>query len=245
VDSRLKWFEDRVSVIATGATIPRRRLYTDDELIDMPINTWLVLTSHTPPYKRHDVVERLILMKMRELGKSRTSENVIISQVLENRDRLMTEVIYMLQEVVTALKTSAGIVEQSAFRMADFWDFSVKVARYAGIEAEVKEIFYAMAAEQQSMAIEDDSIVLLLAEWVKTNSGRKITSTDLCVELESVAEHKKITFRFRGNPMGFSRNLGNVKANLAEHFNIISQKGPHNTNLISFSPKTGESYLGA
>ena len=207
----------------------------------MPINTWLVLTSHTPPYKRHDVVERLIIMKMRAIGESRISENVIIRQVLENRDRLMTEVIYMLQEAVTALRDSAGVTEHSTFRMADFWDFSIKIARYAGIEAEVINIFHKMSEEQQSMAIEDDSTVLLLAEWAEANSGRKVTSADLCGELDTIAERRKISFRYRGNPMGFAHYLGNMKANLEEHFVIEAFKGSGRIKLFSFSPKNGDS----
>lgn len=59
-DTKRAWLNDKLASVATGQTIEKRRLYTDNESIKLPTKTYLALTSRTPNFARDDVSDRLI-----------------------------------------------------------------------------------------------------------------------------------------------------------------------------------------
>ena len=59
-DTKREWLNDKLASVATGQTIEKRKLYTDNESIKLPTKTYLALTSRTPGFARDDVSDRLI-----------------------------------------------------------------------------------------------------------------------------------------------------------------------------------------
>jgi len=80
-DSRVKWLEDRLATVATGGTIRRRQLYTDNNIIEMPVHCSLAITSRTPHFKRDDVADRLLIMRVERI-RDFSSESDRIREVL-------------------------------------------------------------------------------------------------------------------------------------------------------------------
>ena len=64
VDSGPAWLENRLATLATGGQIGRRELYTTNRQVTFPIKAFAAVTSRTPPFRRDDVAERLLPIRL-------------------------------------------------------------------------------------------------------------------------------------------------------------------------------------
>lgn len=238
VDSKCRWLNDRLATVATGGSVKRRILYTTNQLTEIPIRSFLAITSRTPQFKRDDVADRLLIMKLERLEKF-TNESELLHEVLKNRDQIMTEVLYFLQYILQSLRDYENADTSGSFRMADFASFSLKVARAMKVEGDVEKIFEKLSSEQSSFVIEDDPVFQLLTIWTQrgNNAGREISNGELCKELGEIAEREKIDFRYKGKVKGFAQRMANLRANLREFFEIGERSAGKNKRLFSFTPK--------
>jgi len=230
-DAKSPWLEDRLAIVATGGSIKKRELYTTNTLVEFPARCNLAITSRTPHFRRDDVADRLLIMRVDRLATFK-SERSLLAEVMEHRNEIMTEVIYHLQDVVRALRDAKDHDFSGAFRMADFADFAMKIARHAGIENQLEAIFQKLSHEQSVFTLEGDEIFDLLQQWVAINgnAGREVTNTELCRELAKVAEDQGITFIYEGKTRAFAQRMTNLRPNLMEFFDIIERKaGGHRT----------------
>jgi hypothetical protein len=100
-DSKCKWLNDRLATVATGGNIKRRALYTTNKLIDIPTRCFLAITSRTPGFRRDDVADRLLLLKLERLNNF-ISSKTFYEEIIEHRNEIMTEVIRHLQDIIRA-----------------------------------------------------------------------------------------------------------------------------------------------
>ena len=186
-DTKCEWLNDRSAIVATGGCIKKRELYTTNKMGRNPDP--LLSRDHLShaAVRRDDVADRLLIMKVQRFDAFK-SEKSLLTELLQNRQQIMSEVVYHLQEVVRALRAGQGIDDSGAFRMADFADFAMKVARYAGVEDQVKVIFTKLTHEQSAFTLEGNSIFELLSAWAPQNAGREVTNADLCKELLELAK---------------------------------------------------------
>jgi len=238
VDSHRPWLNDRLATVATGGSVKRRILYTTNDLMEIPTRCFLAITSRTPQFKRDDVADRLLIMKLDRLEKF-TNENELLKEVLKHRNEIMTEVVHYLQYILKALRDYEEADTSGSFRMADFASFALKVARAMNAEGDVKKIFEKLSSEQSSFVIEDDPVFQLLTIWVQKegNAAREISNNDLCKELGEIAEKEKIDFRYKGRVKSFAQRMANLKANLREFFEIGERTVGKRKRLYSFALK--------
>jgi len=235
-DSKVKWLDDRLAVAATGGTIKKRELYTTNRLVDFPVRCFIGITSRTPHFRREDIADRLLMMKVERFDKF-VSEKSLLSEVLDNRDRIMTEVIYRLQEIIRALYETRDEVFEIDFRMADFAQFCLRIARHEGNEDEVRAIFRKLTQEQNIFSLEDDPIFKLLSAWVEVNGGREITSADLCRELSEIAKRTNVVFPYDGQNRSFAQRLPSLIPSLEEFFIVSQRVAGGRKKLYSFKLK--------
>jgi len=238
VDSKCRWLNDRLATVATGGSVKRRILYTTNQLMEIPTRSFLAITSRTPQFKRDDVADRLLIMKLERLEQF-TNESKLLQEVLKNRNQIMTEVLYYLQYILQALRDHEEADTSGSFRMADFASFSLKVARAMKVEADAEKIFEKLSSEQSSFVTEDDPVFQLLTIWTQKegNAGRWISNKDLCKEFGEIAEKEKIDFRDKGRVKSFAQRMANLRANLREFFEIGERTVGKNKRLFSFTPK--------
>jgi len=239
-DSRCKWLEDRLAIVATGGTLSKRKLYTDNTTVDIPICCHMAITSRTPKFKRDDIADRLLVMRV-DRFKDFQSEDVILREVLENRNELMTEVVYDIQQILRALAEYPDNDNLKTFRMADFGNFAMKIARYAGIDTHMQSIFKNMTTEQSAFTLEGDPIFDLMNLWAEENSGKEVTSAELHQELSALADSKGINFFYRDKLRSFSQRMANIKPNLSEFFVIEERQGHARQKYYKYYPKCQES----
>jgi hypothetical protein len=237
-DSKCRWLEDRLATAATGGTIKKRVLYTTNQMVDIPLNCSLAITSRTPYFKRDDVADRLLIMKVERYSDFKP-EGPLLKEVLTNRNQIMTEIAYHIQDAMKALVASHGIDDSSAFRMGDFGSFAIKVARHAGCEEDMKNIFRKLTHEQSAFTLEGEPLFDLLSEWVDTNSGTSVTNAELCQELSKVAEDRGADFYFKGKERAFAQKMVRIRPNLEQFFEITELPGRSRSRKFQFKPRRG------
>jgi hypothetical protein len=235
-DTRKRWFEDRLATLGTSGAIPRRKLYTTMELIDYSLDCFVSITSRTPKFRRDDVADRLLFMKSQRF-KHFLPENQLVADVLRIRDRLWVEIIFHLQNVVQALYDYRDEDFSTAFRMADFADFGLKIAKYAQFQPHLESIFQKLAREQSEYTLHNQPILDLLQIWVPGNEGKIVTCAQLLPELREIAAKEEgIEFNCN-NARSFSQQLTNLLSNLEEFFDIKRGKDSSKTNTYIFREK--------
>lgn len=228
LDHYQPWLEDLLAIAATMGNIPRRLLYTTNTLADYPVDCFVAITTRTPAFRRDDVADRLILMKVKRVEEFR-SEAAIAREFMEKRDLMMTELLQSLQRIVIALEDSEGDQDSCSFRMADFAIFCLRVARISGPEMErkVREIFDRLVEGQVAFSLEQQPLVDLMISWAEEwdgndkNSGRWISNADLCNELAAFAKDKGLSFEYRDKPWYFARHFPPIQTQMKKSiFNI-------------------------
>jgi hypothetical protein len=235
-DTKKTWFEDRLAALATSGAIPKRKLYTTNEMIEYMLDCFCSITSRTPKYKRDDVADRLLMMKSQRF-KHFLPENQLIAAVLRARDQIWVEILWQLQNVIHALKDFAGDDFSTAFRMADFADFSLKIAKRGGFDEQLTTIFRNLMQEQSFYALEGSPIFDVLVAWVKENEGQEISGPGLCRGLSEIAERDGYTFIYSGKERSFVQKFRNLRSNLDEFFEITEKVGRGRRKIYTFTMK--------
>ena len=233
-DQTKKWLDDKLAVASTGGSVQRRELYTTNKLVDFPIRAFIALTSRTPSFRRDDIADRLIIMRLGRIEDFK-SERQIFSDLKERNEQIMSELLGHIQEILAALKNNSNPQEPLRFRMADFAEFTLAIARYAGIEEEMRIIFNKLALEQAYFTLEQDPIFELLLRWVPQNQSRELSVSELCNELNSIAIKEDIGFPYEGNVQSFAQRLSNLKDNLEKVFRVSSRRGHARKTFYEFS----------
>lgn len=235
-DTRKPWFEDRLATLATSGAISRRKLYTTNEMVKFMLDCFCSITARTPKFKRDDVADRLLMMKCMRY-KHFLPENKLIAEVLKNRDHIWVELIYQLQHCIHALKDHADDDFSTAFRMADFADFSLKIATRAGFSDQLQKIFTKLMQEQSYYALEGTAIFDVLIVWVKENEGKEISGAGLCRALSEIAQRDGYEFVYAGKERSFSQKFRNLRSNLDEFFEITETVGRGRRKVYTFRLK--------
>lgn len=232
-DSRSKWLEDRLATVATGGTLERRQLYTTNTRIKTPIRCFVSITSRTPYFKRDDVADRILLMKVDRFDVFKPPE-VLLKEVIDHRDALMTDMAGLIQDALKALQTEELSDDSTTVRMADFGVFALKLARHWGIEKEVQNILDKLTQEQSAFTLEGDLFYDLLTDWAEENGSKEVTSSELCGELAMLAETRGVDFYFKGKERAFAQKLTRLKPNLEQFFDITEREAGSRKKLFSF-----------
>ena len=246
-DTQVRWLDDRLAVAATGGSYQRRVLYKDNILAEWPITAFIGITSRTPHFRREDVANRLLILHLQSIDEVKP-ESLLLAELEEKRDVIMSEVIDTLPKILCALREKEGHIFRSQFRMADFADFALKVSPVLGCSASRMEHILDMLMNVQStFTMEDEPTFLLISEWLAVENGRNLgcemSTAELCNELAKLSITKGIEFDFREKTRAFGKWLSSNRSTLKEHFGMAERKGRAKTRYLKFrsrpSPLTG------
>ena len=239
VDGRIRWLNDHLARLATGQKIPRRKLYTTNELINYPARCFIALNARTPQFRRDDVVDRLLLFHVQRYEQF-IPEGRLISEVLQKRDALWTELLEDLNAIVELLRKDRREFS-SAFRLGDFADFTWRVADAQGQGQAVLAAFEKMVGDQSEFLLEEDPLLPGLTVWLEdsSNHGRWVNAGMLFKELKPLAEAQGIAWSYKST-LSLGKRLANVVSNLKVLFEVETKKNPRGgTAEYAFRPKAG------
>lgn len=234
-DCKIPWLNDKLACIATGQCIRKRKLYTTNEITEIPTKTFLAITSRTPKFTRDDVADRLLIVKLKRFEYFKALGE-LLTQSQERRDEFMSYILYELQKILKALEVKTDPNLKLNLRMGDFASFGLKIANYEGKKVEIEQIFAKISQEQNCFVLENDVLVDLLNNLLDKNNGYvgPIDAKTLFNELSKIAVEEGIKDFFIKSTRSLAQTLKNLRSNLASYIEMSSEKGRSNKILYTF-----------
>jgi hypothetical protein len=239
-DEAPKWFADKLAVAATGGLIKRRILYTTNRLGEFPIVANLGITSRTPNFTREDIAERLLPLFVIRDGDF-TPESALLQDVEARRNEIVGSLLLDVQRALYQLKEHGGKVHRTAFRMADFADFVLKIAPVLSTVDAVQTLLDRLAQQQVAFASQDEPLFEMLDRWLTqehpyVNLEREVALSKLGEELDNLAFDCSLPWK-RGNAKSFGQYVRNHKATLRELYQMTWREAHAGSVLVSFKPR--------
>ena len=233
VDLFIPWIEDALAVAATGIEHSTRKLHTTNELATYVTRCFLAITARTPKFRREDVASRLLIFRLNKLETKRR-ESDVLAEIDSLRDQLMSDYVRLIRRVVAMPYKEPNGVDPS-IRLADFAGLASWIGSALGAEVEITSALNKMQSSQFAFATEEADIAVLLEEWLEqipegqlagvgTNEGRKIRTKDLNNELQAVADHLGMKWRF-SSPQTLGTHLSAMQEALSVLFEIETGHG--------------------
>jgi hypothetical protein len=252
-DERIKWLPDVLARAATGQSIPKRRLYTTNELVEYVVDVLLAITARTTPWARPDVVSRLIPLPFQQ-PKAFRSEEKMKNEILSSRQCLLSELVGRANGSIVRLVTDVSETE-SPSRLAGFYDFGIRISKDSLV---FRSAFEKVVAAQRVMTYQEhETLLTLLKEWIIANLPKgtssldeiapawtsPIAAADVYGELASLARERGLRLEAR-TPNGLGMVLRNIRPTLSDlgiEFKVIRKS---KANLWSFRCSEPETRSG-
>ncbi len=206
VDHYVPWLEDALAASATGMKYTTRAFFTTNDAATFTPHAFLGLTARTPKFRREDVAERLVLLRLEKLNQKR-SEYELLQEVLVQRNALLSEYARLLNKVL-AVGTPQSV--DPSIRLADFASVASRIGEGLGIADRVAEALSKMKQAQHQYAVEEHDLYRLLDVWLDghapptsqqalapiPNAGRAVNTKALHAELRAIAERENIKWYY-------------------------------------------------
>lgn len=197
LDSYIEWVADKVCSYTTTGFFTKRRLYSDDEEVIIKPHSFIAVASKNPAsFRREDVVDRSIIIRLERLQKFTRAEK-LIEGIKRDRAKLLGEYVYYVNEMVLAIRNGAySDTDQEAHRMGDYAALGRVVGKVLGwTDEEIVDLMRGLQNERDTFAAEEDPITEVLHKWVAyrprmgpSNIGRDVSAHNLFSELETIAQ---------------------------------------------------------
>jgi len=239
-DDNVKWLNSKMSVVASGAKIPRRVLYKTNQFAAYPIVSMLSTTSRTPCFRRDDVAERLVILNTKKLDSSNQNgfNADVLNTTLSKRKEIWAELISNCQAVLTILDESDWRpIKVKGARMQGFARFTVIVSRAISGQSLAEGMWSKLKSMQKEFVNQSEILIGLLTEWVPENPGREVTAGELHTELSKFARMNGIVWPVKsGQALG--QKLSKLESDLKELFDYEPSTCPKkNQRVYTFFPK--------
>jgi len=103
-DQERNGLPNKLAVVATGATLKRRVLFTTNRLIEFPLTAWLGITCRTPHFRREDVANRLLPIQVTTLQSAFIPYGQMQGAVQERRNLLLTALVVQVQAILAEIE---------------------------------------------------------------------------------------------------------------------------------------------
>lgn len=238
-DTLIKWLPDRLATFATGNLFEFRKLYTTNESSTYKPIAHLVLTSRDPHFRRPDVAERLLILKLTRPEKF-VPESEVLAKTLEERDSVWSDLLDILNRALVSLR-EVPKAPPLEFRMADFASFGWRLSMAQGQE-KATELFCQslkkLEAEQAKYATEEDAVASCLAVWLQdpANLDREIESGPLYTALGAIAKEQGLMLPKTSASMGKKLRLARKALELALEIRIRIRPTTHTSHWLFTKP---------
>jgi hypothetical protein len=135
-DHHITWLPDALSVISTGGTFEKKKLYTDTETITQQANCWAVVTSANPSFASDaGLSDRLITVNLERVERD-TAESVLTREIEANRCSGLTWLCHIMRK---ALADVEPVPKGMNRRHPDWAQWVYKLGRAAGKSEEAEK----------------------------------------------------------------------------------------------------------
>lgn len=227
VDQRIPWLEDAIARAATGMKITKKVLYTTNDQATYWPKCFLAFTARTPRFRRDDVASRILTFRLEPIEVT-ISEDILLRQVDEDRNKMLSEYAVMLNRVVA---TTDYQVVNTDLRLADFANIATRIGAALNQPEAIRRVLNGLNASQHIFAVEESDLYAVLYVWVRqynmvqdrpmmepepvSNDGRRISTEELFKELDDVAKSNGFKWDVRNQ-----KDLGMQLSQLKGDFEI-------------------------
>jgi hypothetical protein len=154
---------DLLCLTATGGSLARRTLFTTADQSRYRIHTHLITTSRTLPTDRADVQRRTLSLEVDSSpkGAARRTKDDLFKELLEDRPRILAEIIVRAQNILRAYQKPTPEVEFIS-EMPEYEAFTYRCAAFEGTLSQTQELWRANKEQYQQAITEQSPIVFAL-----------------------------------------------------------------------------------
>ncbi len=217
-------FLDQLARIATGTTISKRKLYTTNEVLEFKPQVNVCITAMTPTFRRPDVVERLLLVKMEKRdGEGYLDDDEIKEHAISERDKNMSCIVNQIKFILKTRNENSDKWQRSKMRMASFGT----LLRLREGETKASDLMAKLKEVQTEYAEEFITLPDIIKRYLdkkcmnNNNEIKGMSATDLYTALKSEASYMLYPFK-----MSSSKALGKElsKELYKKRFNIETHR---------------------
>ena len=209
VDTKIKWLGDALQTALTGGSSPRRKKYSDKEMVTLRANSSIILTSNNPMFATEGgggLADRLVAIHLSAPSGRENLDDELTAEIERNRDEYMT---WIMRTLVKALADSVPVDKSINKRHPEYGKFSVRCGRAFGNEAGAIDALCAAECDKAILPLMNHAVCRhILRVLAQTGYQLKFTSGDMSAKIiglygEDVDEatKKKYSAQRVGNAM--------------------------------------------
>lgn len=205
----------------TGASISKRRLYSNEAEIVMNIKCLVALNGISLVAKESDLLDRSLILELERINpKEIKSEQELWASFEEDRPKILGCIFHILS---IAYFDTKPIKEQEKIRLADFHIACIKVGRVLGMtDKEVSDILWDNQRNVNRQSLNEDIVACCLIELMSHKKEYINSMTGLLVDLQDLASKNGIVGSvLPKTPNHLSNRLRKVKSNLQAEYGIV------------------------
>jgi putative DNA primase/helicase len=223
----------------TGISHPKRKLWTDSDLVSFRIKCPWILTGVAMPGHMSDFLNRIFSIELKPIPVDQRRPD---DELAEMFDKIRPQLQAMIFDCISAgLKNRNKVKPQELQRLAQAHKLSLAMADALELTAqEINELWALNRQEQESLTTEGDILSTLLPEFMAANSNHWVgTSTEL---LNQMAQHFEVERQsWKGQWPKDAANLGKRLSYLTESLQakgivITDNKGAVRKKTITYTP---------
>lgn len=171
----------------TGATILRRKLYTDNEEMSLRLKNIVILNGIAPNISRNDLIERSIIIKMKSISKKARKKDWELEQEFNVLLPKFLNAIFNVLRMYLSEKDKYVI--QDLIRMADFEEAGIIIddilTDYIDSENSFDTIYEKMVDMEQHEAVFIDPFVSFVHSYLEEHETVEGTPTEVFNKIKS------------------------------------------------------------
>lgn len=211
------WLVDMLNRLSTGSHLEIRKLYTDNTMIKIKPNCFLICTAIQMPFSDESIFTRMLPIELAQLV-TPLPEFHLQDLLRRNMAGIWRGMFAALNEVIQLLKANVDVDLPSTTRLADFSVFCRRIASASFLRGdELLAGLLGMGNRQQLALRESSPFVQVLELWANQRpheaSGWN-TLPHLYSKLSQLARQSNITWRWT-TPSGLGRHIEMLLPHLA------------------------------
>lgn len=230
---------DLLCMASTGGSISKRKLFSDEEEINLSFKHCVALNGINVIATRADLLDRSVILELSRIpDEERKEESIVWDDFQNDLPRIVGGAMNTLSKAMSIYPT---VKIEKLFRMADFtrWGFAVAEA----LDLDGEEFLKAYRLNQRfanEEAIESHPIAAAVVALMKTDATWNGTVSALLKRLQRIAYNENINTNSKAWPNAshiLSRRLKEIKYNLEQKGIFYSIRHGGQAKMISLEKK--------
>jgi len=212
------WFPDSLATTVTGGMLETRRLYSDDDLVQLRATAAVAISSRTAAFaRRPDVLSRMLPLFFGDMpAVQRRSTRELAEEVRAARDGVMTWLVYQALRGQVVGRSRAQAAKTSGVDLSRYDEFAETVL---GLESEDGLAAIMEMQRAQAISIVDMDKLVAAVRGVFDNDKQLIQFEKKPGELPKFLEHNQGEIKLP--PLGGAKNISNRIRELSKAFELV------------------------